>query len=193
MLQSELFNYPFQANVWGTFSDWVMVIVTALTAVYLIKTFRSQKEVQLLQIKATTIENERYRLENLPIFKLETIVGDLDNTGPLFKQHLTLRFTLLNCDVKYCGLAISSPNTTLVANDNNVLSAKNISKDSIHELSFYLKANKSNYDDNGFLLNIKISYIDPVGNRYHQNCRVLLQYSNIEVNTDAVPTYDYYS
>lgn len=33
-----MFIFPYYAEIWGTISDWVMVFVTTLTAVYLIKT-----------------------------------------------------------------------------------------------------------------------------------------------------------
>jgi hypothetical protein len=46
---------PFSANVWGTVSDWIMVSVTTLTALFLIKTFKSQKKVQLMQQSITDI------------------------------------------------------------------------------------------------------------------------------------------
>lgn len=39
----DLYKYPYIAEVWGTVSDWVMVIVTTLTAVFLILSFRAQK------------------------------------------------------------------------------------------------------------------------------------------------------
>jgi len=56
---------PFAAEVWGTVSDWAMVAVTALTAYFLVKTFRSQQKVQILQQDITDIEKERYRVEYL--------------------------------------------------------------------------------------------------------------------------------
>jgi len=42
-----------------------MVAVTALTAYFLVKTFRSQQKVQILQQDITDIEKERYRVEYL--------------------------------------------------------------------------------------------------------------------------------
>lgn len=40
---NDLFRLPFNSNVWGTASDWMMVVVTIITAIYLIKTFKQQK------------------------------------------------------------------------------------------------------------------------------------------------------
>lgn len=41
----QLSEYPFNAQVWGTASDIAMVLVTGLTAWFLIKTFREQQKV----------------------------------------------------------------------------------------------------------------------------------------------------
>lgn len=49
----DLFRLPFDSGVWGTASDWMMVAVTTITAVFLIKTFREQK-------RLTKIEQQRY-------------------------------------------------------------------------------------------------------------------------------------
>lgn len=44
----------FLPGIWGTVSDWVMVWVTAITAIYLIKTFHKQQrlsEIEILKFK----------------------------------------------------------------------------------------------------------------------------------------------
>jgi len=45
---------PFRFEVWGNVSDWAMVIVTAITGILILLTFRSQQKLQKL-------ENEIYR------------------------------------------------------------------------------------------------------------------------------------
>lgn len=50
----KLTEFPFNADVWGTFSDWFMILVTATTAILLWLTFRSQK-------KSIEIQNETLR------------------------------------------------------------------------------------------------------------------------------------
>lgn len=57
----QMFQFPYYAEIWGTVSDWGMLFVTGLTALYLIKTFRSQQEV-------TRIEQNNFRLRVLPRF-----------------------------------------------------------------------------------------------------------------------------
>lgn len=72
---------PFDSAVWGTVSDWTMVVVTFFTLLYLIKTFiaqnyslgvqqqtlASQLSVQKDQNELTRIELERHRNEIKPI------------------------------------------------------------------------------------------------------------------------------
>jgi hypothetical protein len=56
----------FPADVWGTVSDWVMIIVTTITAYFLYKTLKSQKEVQQAQNKFLEIEQVRLREDYKP-------------------------------------------------------------------------------------------------------------------------------
>lgn len=52
--------FPFYAEVWGTVSDWVMIAVTAGTAVFLFLTLRSQIKVQKAQQKIMRIEYNKF-------------------------------------------------------------------------------------------------------------------------------------
>jgi len=62
----DLFKFPFHADVWGTASEWVMIIVTMITAYFLWKTLKSQKEVQETQNKLLKIEHLRLREDFKP-------------------------------------------------------------------------------------------------------------------------------
>lgn len=59
----------FNPNIWGTVSDWGMVVITSVTAYYLYKTLQAQKEVQITQSKLFEIENIRFRESIKPILK----------------------------------------------------------------------------------------------------------------------------
>ncbi|MEJ2905077.1 hypothetical protein WAE58_21710 [Pedobacter panaciterrae] len=61
----------FNAEVWGNVSDWAMIAVTLLTAVFLWFTLRSQTKVQDLQAKLTAIEQFKHRRLLFPRFTLE--------------------------------------------------------------------------------------------------------------------------
>ncbi|WP_153846287.1 hypothetical protein [Sphingobacterium paramultivorum] len=72
---TDLFKFPFDSNVWGTASDWCMVIVTLFTALYLVKTFREQK-------RANDISYSQHRRTIMPKFKLEgKIFGEIRRDG----------------------------------------------------------------------------------------------------------------
>lgn len=68
-----MFNFPFSAEVWGTVSDWVMIIVTSITAYFLWKTLRSQKEVQDTQNRLLKIEQLRVREDFKPNLKYNRV------------------------------------------------------------------------------------------------------------------------
>tara|TARA_R110000850_G_scaffold162427_4_gene287106 strand:+ start:468 stop:1010 length:543 start_codon:yes stop_codon:yes gene_type:complete len=61
----------FDPNVWGTVSDWSMVFVMVISAYYLYKTLKSQKEVQDTQNKLFEIENLKFREGNKPSFNFK--------------------------------------------------------------------------------------------------------------------------
>jgi hypothetical protein len=66
----DLFHFPFLADVWGTFSDWTMVFVTAVTARYIYKTFKAQLQVTKDQQELLKIERVRHRKQFEPVFVL---------------------------------------------------------------------------------------------------------------------------
>lgn len=88
---------PFQSEIWGTFSDWTLVLVTFGTLRYLVKTFKAQSasldiqqktlESQLLvqqsQQQSTDIEQRRFESEIRPDVQI-------DKTFPLDKINITL-------------------------------------------------------------------------------------------------------
>ncbi|HUH19387.1 hypothetical protein [Albibacterium sp.] len=78
---SSFFTFPLNAGVWGTLSDWIMVIVTAFTVFYLIKSFSAQRasnsiqnETLIEQQKITEIEQFIFKEKVKPIFELK--IGD---------------------------------------------------------------------------------------------------------------------
>jgi len=47
--------------IWGTVSDWLIIILTLLTAIFIYKTLKSQYEVQKMQLEITNIELHKFR------------------------------------------------------------------------------------------------------------------------------------
>jgi hypothetical protein len=62
-------SIQFPADIWGTVSDWVMIGVTSATAILLLLTLKSQKEVQKAQNELLKIEQYRLRESKKPILK----------------------------------------------------------------------------------------------------------------------------
>ena len=63
---------PFESDVWGTVSDWAMVIVTTLTAIFIYRTFREQ-------LKVTKDQGELLKIEQIKL--REQFRTELDATG----------------------------------------------------------------------------------------------------------------
>ena len=62
-------NISFNPNIWGTVSDWTIILITAITAYFLYKTLKSQKDVQKTQNELYNIENARFIESIKPILK----------------------------------------------------------------------------------------------------------------------------
>jgi hypothetical protein len=62
---------PFQADVWGTVSDWMIFLATSCTGLFIYFTLRSQTKVQNLQQELLIIEKGRYRKQFEPEFIVE--------------------------------------------------------------------------------------------------------------------------
>jgi|GEM_PF-4146365 len=91
MSKNEIFNYTFDVAVWGTVSDWVGVIATIIGLIYIVRTFRSQIEVQQSQIALLQIETDRFVDEKKPHFELTDLEfsGDqLNRDNPNFIANL---------------------------------------------------------------------------------------------------------
>lgn len=72
-------SYIFNADVWGHVSDWAMVVIAFFTAVLLLRTLRSQKDVQKTQNELYRIESIRFKESIKPILKY---IGSTDKMQP---------------------------------------------------------------------------------------------------------------
>lgn len=71
--KSDLIGFPFDVGVWGGVSDWVMVAVTFVTAIYLIKTFSKQQII-------TSLEQRKFLNSYLPSLELSEITYRNENS-----------------------------------------------------------------------------------------------------------------
>mgnify|MGYP006924698141 CR=1 FL=1 len=111
---NDLFMLPFKSGVWGTFSDWLMVIVTGITAVYLIKTFDEQKA-------ANDLSGKIYMNSIRPYFTIELDAEEGQGYIKLTAKNNTIRnFTITNCDTNFIHNQIIPQTSDKVAKENNV-------------------------------------------------------------------------
>jgi hypothetical protein len=99
----EVFKFPFLAEVWGTISDWIMILVTTITAYFLYKTLQSQKDVQEAQNELLKIEQIRLREQFKPeidyrYFFSETVEKYADRMTP-DSEFLSVAVMNLNVNV----------------------------------------------------------------------------------------------
>jgi hypothetical protein len=90
----DLRYFPFKADVWGSFADWIMVGVTGLTAFFLYQTLKSQNVVQNAQLILTRIELDKHRILIMPVFETKMWRFDqLANESRLGNYHGMLGFS----------------------------------------------------------------------------------------------------
>lgn len=91
----DVFTFPFQSDVHGALSDWVMVCVTAVTAHYFWKTLQSQMDVQRMQKSLYDIEEFKFIQSVKPTFSVaHRLVPPASGLSPR-----TIRFFIgVTCD-----------------------------------------------------------------------------------------------
>jgi len=89
----ELFEYPFYAEVWGTVSDWMMVIVTLVTAIFLYLTLKSQNIVQIMQQKQFEMELFKHRQSIKPYLTFTSYKDKIIDNGTTQSYTANLCFT----------------------------------------------------------------------------------------------------
>lgn len=80
---------PFHFEVWGAVSDWIMVIVTTLTAIFLYYSLKSQRAVQKMQQSITVIQLNEYLLKIRPDF--ECSMNWLDMDGHYYRARIKIK------------------------------------------------------------------------------------------------------
>ncbi|WP_439483991.1 hypothetical protein [Cyclobacterium plantarum] len=151
-MDNQLFEFPFKAEVWGTVSDWVMVLVTATTAWLLLRTLNEQK-------KFTKIELERYARENPPTFASRNDLGNSRNPP----NPLKFRVILKNNGLKNLVISNDFPVGFEITHDYS--NSESLIPDSQVYLTISNKTSPELKDCNG---KIKFEYDDMLNNRYIQ-------------------------
>jgi len=174
---------PFEAETWGTVSDWVMVVVTAATLYLIYKTLKSQTMVQRLQAQATTIENERFRIQHMPQFNLT--VKQSKARHPAFTSDCVygLDFQLNENDCKEFSIKVNKEflmeHIGHVINDMNGDYVVNGSHRIAWVEVFPAKKNIMNGAETPIVTTC--SFMDLVGNKYTQDFYIIIKNSEIDI------------
>lgn len=189
----QLYQFPFLASVWGTFSDWATVLVTSLTAIYIYRTLTSQKEVGKQQLITTRIALDQHRLSIIPrivldqdithngITDAEFYAGNYKGRTKLYSiGHLAKNIKL----IIYQG-ALDDANRTIILDDG----ISELDNRKFHAFDYKFSQKLGNTDDRMFEL--YWTYEDIFGNLYYS--KMVKYYSfdpyevKVKINID-IPT-----
>jgi hypothetical protein len=185
----EINNFgPFNSDVWGTVSDWIMVLVTAITLYFLWRTLVSQQkallsqlEVQKLQQQTTLIEQERFRLEVQPNFTMFISKKEIRIKDDQIEIILILDTQLLQAECRKLQVTNSSLFGELfldhvLPNDNELVPIE------AHRLLMVcLKCEKEMFDLTGMNLSSEFHFEDTIGNKYRQTIALYLTYTEEKI------------
>jgi hypothetical protein len=158
----------FNVDIWGTVSDWFILMVTTITAFYLYRTLQSQKTVQKIQQDLFLIEKLKFNESIMPKINVHLIQGntkklnqsffivEITNQSPSIAHNISFNCIFGKC-VSQVDMVKKLPNN-LKNNDEPIM------------LFFHLIDNSIIFGD----LKIEFTYKDIVGNKYqqHSECKL---------------------
>ncbi|MES2425852.1 MAG: hypothetical protein V4560_02725 [Bacteroidota bacterium] len=165
---------PLNADVWGTVADWVIAITTIFTAIYLIRTFISQKEVQSMQQEITDIEKERYRIEYKPQFDVNFKEINNQQLDGGVRSALFFKLNVIKNeakDVTLVGISQSAAvNSAGISKGSNGLNMPilNMQPNNEYDLKFSVFSGQVFFDE-GSNFSFILSFKDSIGNTYKQS------------------------
>lgn len=111
--KTDLFRFPFQADVWGNAADWTMVAVTGFTAYYLVRSFEAQKVNNAIQAetlreqqKITQIEQFIHRERVKPKFDFKVSPKGKDIKGDKAIFSYAFHFFVQNATARKTSIEI---------------------------------------------------------------------------------------
>jgi len=139
----------FPVEIWGTVSDWVMIVVTAGTGLFIILAFREQR-------KVTYLQQLKFIFDIKPIFEF---TEDFTNTEfekrttceIILVQNVALKLIIVNNDETYNEIFVNRKSDDVVALGRPYDIIRN--------------------QENKFIaaqIDIKLFFTDEIGNKYSQ-------------------------
>jgi hypothetical protein len=159
----DLFKFPFHADVWGTASEWAMILVTSITAIFLYRTLKSQQVVQKAQIKLLEIEQLRLKEDYKPALRYSIYQdGKIPKTAGQTLISIAVTNNSDNPALKIRLLSYSSEFlSTGIPHEQDVISKEVF-------MSIHFIANSRYNTMASIIFDFKLSYEDLAGTKYHQ-------------------------
>lgn len=103
--KNDLFEFPFISNVWGSVSDWLMILVTGVTAIFLYRTLRSQQKTQDLQADLNRLHHRQHKKNIMPYF---VVFEENSENSPSYGNYTTIKLCGANAhNVKIKNIYVS--------------------------------------------------------------------------------------
>lgn len=166
----DLLKFPFLSDVWGSVSDWAMILVTAITARYLYFSLKSQKEIQKMQKRITDIEDFRFRNAMMPKFVAKGNATKYPfNTKDTIRADYWLELVNSNSakNIKIKGL-LNDDESTFEKEWN-----KGIASPEDNKVSIEYQFNTTNIQKCAFGYKLNVTFEDMAGHKYHQYIEIL--------------------
>lgn len=177
----------FNPLVWGTVSDWVVVLVTALTARYLWKTLQSQLKVQELQGKITLIENDRYRQEHVPKFKFKIIDHELTKDSNGVSAWFLISIELTNNIAYKVDLKVLPWTSGMVFKQNVDVVQDFVQVGFQEKLRVDTLTPTGEFDMSNGEFSCVLLFSDPAGNNYRHVATITFDYTSKNIYADPIP------
>ncbi len=183
-MNSDLFEYPFLSGVWGTAADWTMVVVTALTLIYLILTLKSQRDIQRLQLKVTRIENERFIADQKLNFHVQATPTTNYVAEPL-QIFVEFKIKLLNGNCTNLKIFKEDKRCKVFWDEENKYEFPKMYIDEIKILKAQIGVDRDTFVDQGCYVGLTLLFDDRVENTFAQRIHVNANLDAFDVqNTD---------
>lgn len=178
----DLWSFPFNSQVWGNFTDWGILITTIITAKYLVKTFKSQKKVQKLQRRTTEIENERFRIENEPIFRIGEVRQGVKINNDEVEVNFNIEIHLVKNDLLNFEAEFLFADTINRGSFDTITPRKHLKESENFYLISVRLVKKDHFDKNALRGTILLKYSDLIGNLYSQQLLCVIEYSKSAIH-----------
>lgn len=184
----DLFTYPLSSEIWGTVSDWGMIVVTIVSVALLWRTLKAQEDVMKLQLKATRIANEEYRRNNLPIFTVsyKNIKATIEDQN--VTSIIDIEIKLSNSFCRNVNTSITSDNSQLTFRQRDIFHQDVVEENSINRIEVSSLTTFPLFEEVGAILDINITFLDPVENEYIQTSKITIANGLTRVEDYSTPT-----